>query len=156
VSCGGGGTCGDVALARASASATSVEGGWTAAQAIDAQVSPTRWASVYAGLTDAQADAQSITVDLGQNRWVGRVVLNWEAASAKDYVIELSTNGTAWTTAKAFTGGAATARTDTLTNLAAPHAARYVRMRGTDRATPYGYSLYDFAIYGDTNPTCAP
>lgn len=157
VSCGGGGgTCGDVALTRASASATSVEGAWTASQAIDVQVSPSRWASVYAGLTDAQADAQSITVDLGQSRWVGRVVLNWEAASAKDYALELSTNGTTWSPAKSFTGGVAGARIDTLTGLATPHAARYVRMRGIDRASAFGYSLYDIGVFGDNNPSCAP
>lgn len=148
--------CGDVALARSSASASSVEGGWAAAQAIDPQISPSRWASAYAGLTDAQADAQWLSVDLGQNRWVGRVVLNWEAASAKDYVVELSTNGTTWWTAKSFTGGVSGARIDTLTGLATPHAARYVRMRGIDRATAWGYSLFDFGIFGDLNPSCGP
>jgi cysteine-rich repeat protein len=157
VSCGGTApTCGDVALNRVSVSATSVEGGWTAAQAIDAQVTPSRWASAYAGLTDAQADAQSITVDLGQNRWVGRVVLNWEAASAKDYALELSTDNVSYWLAKSFTGGAAAARVDTLTALNTPHAARYVRVRGIDRATAWGYSLYDIGVFGDNNASCGP
>jgi beta-galactosidase len=35
----------------------------------------------------------------------------------------------------------------------APVSARYVRMYGTARATPYGYSLYEFEVYG---PTTAP
>lgn len=155
-SCGGTPqVCTDVALPRASASATSVELSYTPAQAIDAQIQPTRWGSAFAGLSDASADAQSITVDLGATRYVGRVALTWEAASAAAYAIDLSTDGVNFTTAKTVAGGAAGARIDTLTGLSS-HVARYVRMRGIDRATVWGYSLYDFAVYGDTNSTCVP
>ena len=145
--------CTDLPLTRVAATGTSTEGGWTAAQAIDAQIQPTRWGSAFAGLSDAAADAQSLVVDLGASRYVGRVALNWEAASAAAYALDLSADGSTWTQVKGFTGGTAGARVDTLSALSS-HAARYVRMRGIDRATAWGYSLFDLAVYGDVNLTC--
>jgi hypothetical protein len=96
----------------------------------------TRWASNW-------SDNQSITVDLGTVQPVSRAVLTWEAAYGREYRIEVSTDGGTWRTTYATTTGdggidnAAFPRTD----------ARYLRMTGTRRATGYGYSLYEFALY---------
>ncbi|MFD8151433.1 discoidin domain-containing protein [Streptomyces sp. NPDC059720] len=99
----------------------------------------TRWSSDF-------ADNAWIRVDLGSTIRVDRVVLDWEAAYGKRYVLESSRNGTDWTpffTETAGTGGSVTAHTH-------PQevTARYVRLRGVERATPYGYSLWSMKIYG--------
>ncbi|MFF4470644.1 discoidin domain-containing protein [Streptomyces sp. NPDC001599] len=99
----------------------------------------TRWSSDF-------TDGAWIRVDLGATIRVDRVTLDWEAAYGKRYVLEASTDGADWTpfyTETAGTGGSVTAHT-----YPQEVRARYVRMRGIERATPYGYSLYSFKVYG--------
>jgi hypothetical protein len=43
----------------------------------------------------------------------------------------------------------ATARTGGAETYPIAGTARYVRMYGTERGTPYGYSLYEFKVYGN-------
>jgi endoglucanase Acf2 len=121
------------------ATASSTEAaGFAAGLAVDGNAT-TRWSSAF-------ADPQWLQVDLGSPQALGRVELTWEAAYGKTYQIQTSTDGTAWTpviTATARTGGT---ETHQLTGTA-----RYVRMYGTERGTPYGYSLYEFKVYA---PTC--
>ncbi|MFZ3495465.1 discoidin domain-containing protein [Streptomyces sp. 5.8] len=97
-----------------------------------------RWSS-------AASDAQWLQVDLGAAIELSKVVLQWEAAHAKAYRIELSTNGTDWTTAYSTTTGAGGTETVNITGTA-----RYVRMQGVTRATGYGYSLWEFKVFGGT------
>ncbi|MGW7288753.1 discoidin domain-containing protein [Streptomyces sp. NPDC054847] len=113
-------------------------GGTSAANAVDGNAG-TRWSSAF-------ADPQWIQVDLGASATVTQVVLAWEAAYAKGYRIELSGNGTDWTTAHSTTAGPGGTET-----LNVSGTARYVRMHGTARATQYGYSLWEFKIYGTMN-----
>ncbi|MFJ3222434.1 discoidin domain-containing protein [Streptomyces sp. NPDC086783] len=99
----------------------------------------TRWSSQF-------ADDAWIRVDLGATLRIDRVALDWEAAYGKRYVLEVSRNGTDWTpfyTETAGTGGSVTAHT-----YPQEVTGRYVRLRGVERATPYGYSLYSFKVYG--------
>jgi hypothetical protein len=119
--------------------ASSVEAGSThvAANAVDGNTA-TRWGSAY-------ADPQWIAVDLGANRAVTRVRLSWEAAYARAYQIQTSADGsTGWTTVHSTTtsdGG--------IDDVAVTGTGRYVRVLGTQRAlTPYGYSLWEFEVYG--------
>ncbi|MES2932510.1 MAG: beta-1,3-glucanase family protein, partial [Pseudomonadota bacterium] len=64
----------------------------------------------------------------------------------KAYKIEVSANGTSgWTTAYTQTAGAG--GTETL-NFPTVNG-RFIRMTGTTRGTPYGYSLYEFEVYYD-------
>ena len=74
-----------------------------------------------------------------------RVVLTWEAAYGTGYQIQTSTDGANWTTIYSTTTG--TGGTQTLT---VSGTGRYVRMYGTARATGYGYSLWEFQVYGST------
>ncbi|MGX1508312.1 UNVERIFIED_CONTAM: hypothetical protein RKD43_006937 [Streptomyces graminofaciens] len=113
-------------------------GGTAAANAVDGNAG-TRWSSAF-------SDPQWIQVDLGASATVSQVVLAWEAAYAKGYRIELSGNGTDWTTAHSTSTGPGGTET-----LNVSGTARYVRMYGTARATQYGYSLWEFKIYGTTN-----
>ena len=69
-------------------------------------------------------------------------MLNWETAYATAFQIQVSADGTTWTTIYSTTTG--TGGTQTLT---VSGTGRYIRMYGTARATPYGYSLWEFGVY---------
>ncbi|MEX0173030.1 glycosyl hydrolase family 8 [Streptomyces sp. LMG1-1-1.1] len=97
----------------------------------------TRWASLEG------VDPQWIRVDLGANHTISRVKLNWEAAYGKAYRIQTSADGTTWT--DVYSTSAGDGATDDLT---VSGSGRYVRMYGTGRGTAYGYSLWEFEVYG--------
>jgi F5/8 type C domain/Domain of unknown function (DUF5668) len=96
----------------------------------------TRWSSAF-------RDPQWLTVDLGTVAEITKVRLRWESAYAKDYEIEVSNDESAWTTLKSVTDG-----DGEIDEFDVAATGRYVRVRGTRRATPYGYSLYEFEVYG--------
>ncbi|WP_199925561.1 cellulase family glycosylhydrolase [Paenibacillus bouchesdurhonensis] len=119
-----------------SVTASSVEDSEKAAAfAVDGS-SSTRWSSQY-------ADPQWITVDLGSTTAINGVMLDWEAAYAKSYQIETSTDNNNWTTV--FSTSSGEGGIDSISFNTTD--ARYVRMYGTERGTEYGYSLWDFEIY---------
>jgi len=97
----------------------------------------TRWSSLY-------SDPQWIYADLGSTKAIKRISLDWEAAYGKSYDIQTSNDAVNWTTIYTTTSG--DGGTDDITGLNA--SGRYVRMYGTQRGTPYGYSLWEFNIYG--------
>ncbi|MEU8950996.1 beta-1,3-glucanase family protein [Streptomyces sp. NPDC048489] len=101
----------------------------------------TRWSSAF-------ADPQWVQVDLGSVQQITRVTLNWEAAYAKAFQIQTSTDANNWTSVYSTT--TATGGTQ---NLAVTGSGRYVRVSGTTRATPYGYSLWEFQVYGPGSTT---
>ncbi|WP_106978569.1 discoidin domain-containing protein [Streptomyces exfoliatus] len=115
--------------------------GTPAGDAVDGNLG-TRWSS-------AASDGQWLQVDLGSSVALSQVVLRWETAYAKAYRIELSTDGTTWSTAYSTATGAGGTET-----IAVSGTARYVRMQGVTRATGYGYSLWEFQVYGggDSGP----
>ncbi|NKQ24840.1 discoidin domain-containing protein [Streptomyces galbus] len=118
------------------ATASSTENAGTpAAYAVDGSTT-TRWSS-------AATDNQWLQVDLGASASVSRVDLNWEAAYGKDYILQISADGQNWSDLKSVTGG--DGGTDSVT---VSGQGRYVRMQGVHRATPYGYSLWEFQVYG--------
>ncbi|WP_433371518.1 discoidin domain-containing protein [Streptosporangium sp. CA-115845] len=123
------------------ATASSTENGGTPpAAAVDGDTS-TRWSS-------AVGDSQWLQVDLGASSSISRVVLNWEAAYGSGYKIQVSENGTTWTDLKTVTGGDGGIDTWDVTG-----SGRYVRMQGVTRATGYGYSLWEFQVFGGgSNP----
>ncbi|TWD82248.1 hyaluronoglucosaminidase [Kribbella amoyensis] len=118
------------------ATASGVEPGtsFTADLAVDGNAT-TRWASGY-------DDSSWLQVDLGSRTRVGKVVLTWETAFGSAYEVQVSDDGTTWTKAAEVTGG--DGGTDTVWLDAT---GRYLRMQGVDRATTYGYSLYELAVY---------
>ncbi|OEJ97231.1 discoidin domain-containing protein [Streptomyces thermolilacinus] len=117
--------------------------GTPASAAVDGDTG-TRWSSAF-------SDPQWIRVDLGTTATISQVELRWEAAHAKAYRIETSRNGTDWTTAYSTTSG-----TGGIETLNVSGTARYVRMLGTARATGYGYSLWEFKVYGATGGDGGP
>ncbi|WP_426109705.1 di-heme oxidoredictase family protein [Massilia sp. PWRC2] len=120
------------AVVPVAATSTSLENpANTAALAIDGN-SATRWASAF-------DDSASITFDFGVKTPVGYIKLLWENSYGKQYNIEVSDDGTAFTPVRLITAGQG--GTEELFNLGIN--ARYVRLQGVQRATTYGYSLYE-------------
>jgi uncharacterized protein YndB with AHSA1/START domain len=104
----------------------------------------TRWSSAF-------ADPQWLQVDLGSVQQITRISLSWEAAYAKAYQIQTSTDANNWTTVYS-----TTTSTGGTQNLNVSGSGRYVRVNGTARATQYGYSLWEFQVYGPGGGTTPP
>lgn len=96
-----------------------------------------RWESNY-------SDPQWIYVDLGKKEKIETVVLKWEAARAKEYELQVSDDGKKWRTV--YSNRTGEGGTDVIK--LSPLSVRYVKMSGISRATEFGYSLYEFEIYG--------
>ncbi|WP_374945877.1 discoidin domain-containing protein [Agreia sp.] len=99
----------------------------------------TRWASSW-------ADPQWIMVDLGELSSIERVDLTWESAHATAYTIEVSDTGTSgWKTIHTSTAGPGGVE-----SLSVEGEGRFVRLTGTTRSSGYGYSLWEFQVFGET------
>jgi hypothetical protein len=97
----------------------------------------TRWASAF-------ADPQWVQVDLGATATIDQVTLNWEAAFARSFQIQVSNSATGpFTTIFSTTTGGGGVQT-----LAVSGTGRFVRMNGTVRGTAFGYSLWEFQVFG--------
>jgi len=120
-----------------SASSTEDNLGNIAANAVDGNLT-TRWSSAY-------ADPQWYQVDLGKVYDITQVIIYWEVASAKTYSIEISDNGLNWKTIMVKSNMPAGARID---DIVLSGSGRYIRMNGTARTTTWGYSMYEFEVYG--------
>ncbi|MDI4644476.1 polysaccharide lyase family 8 super-sandwich domain-containing protein [Cohnella hashimotonis] len=108
----------------------------SAGNAVDGSLT-TRWGSNY-------TDQQSIYVDLGASQTIAKVVLHWEAAYGKEYQIQVSDNAADWTTVYSTANG-----DGDIDEIAfEPVNARYVKMNGLKRGSTYGYSLWEFKVYG--------
>ncbi|WP_322974030.1 discoidin domain-containing protein [Actinacidiphila oryziradicis] len=118
------------------ATASSTENAGTPASAAVDGDTGTRWSSLA-------SDPQWLQVDLGATATISQVVLQWETAYATGFQIQVSTDATTWTPIYTTTTGTGGTQT-----LAVNGSGRYVRMYGTARATGYGYSLWEFQVYG--------
>ncbi|MEU4037343.1 discoidin domain-containing protein [Streptomyces collinus] len=107
----------------------------TAAKAVDGDRN-TRWAGDW-------SDPQWIQVDLGTRTTFRHVQLLWEASYAKAYTVQTSDDGRTWQTVRTVTDGNGGVDDFDVTGTG-----RYVRINGTSRGTGYGYSLYEFGVYG--------
>ncbi|GAB3406473.1 discoidin domain-containing protein [Flindersiella endophytica] len=111
-----------------------------ASAAVDGNLG-TRWSSAF-------SDPQTLQVDLGSSVPLTRVVLTWETAYARAFTIQVSADGTNWTTVHTTTAGTGGVQTLTVSGTG-----RYVRLNATQRATQWGVSLWEFQVYGDTGGT---
>ncbi|GAA3738763.1 glycoside hydrolase family 3 C-terminal domain-containing protein [Streptomyces tremellae] len=102
----------------------------------------TRWSSAQG------ADPQWIEVDLGSAQALSQVTLTWEAAYAKAFQIQTSTDNSHWTTVYSTANGTGGTQT-----LPVSGSGRWVRVYGTQRATDFGYSLWEFQVYGPSRDT---
>ncbi len=106
----------------------------------------TRWSSAWEeSESDSDPDDEWLIVDLQSAYDIERMVLHWEAAYGSAYTLDASLDGYSWVTLyeeQAGDGGLDEVLLDT------PFSARYVRMQGRARGTQYGYSLWEFEVYG--------
>jgi beta-glucanase (GH16 family) len=126
--------------------ASSVEwAGTPAADAVDGNTG-TRWSSAFAA-------NQWFQVDLGTTTAVSRIAINWEAAYARAFTIQFSTDGSTYTQAYGTTTGAGGQQ-----SIPVSGNARYVRINLTQRALEiYGYSFWEFQVFaGGSTPTTPP
>jgi hypothetical protein len=118
------------------ATASSVQNaGYPASNAVDGSLT-TRWSSAF-------SDPQWLEVDLGATHTISQVTIDWEAAYATAFQLQTSNDGTTWTTIYSTTTGTGGTQTIPVSG-----SGRYVRMYGTARATGYGYSIWEFQVYG--------
>lgn len=115
--------------------ASSVADDSPAANAVDGDVN-TRWSSAY-------SDNEWIYVDLGSVKHLTGVKLSWEAAFGKSYKIQVSNDASSWTDVYSTTSSVGG-----IEQISFVASGRYVRMLGVQRATTYGYSLWEFEVYG--------
>ena len=104
--------------------------------AIDAS-DGSRWAS-------EPRDDEWIYVDLGEPAEIATIALNWEAAHAKSYKLLISDDAAHWKeiySNEDCKGGLEEIKIK-------PVRTRYVKMQGVKCATMWGYSLYEFELYG--------
>jgi F5/8 type C domain len=108
---------------------------YPASNAVDGNLS-TRWSSAF-------SDPQWLQVDLGSTQSICQVTLAWEAAYGKAFQIQTSTDNVNWT--PIFTTTTGTGGTQTIP---VSGSGRYIRMYGTARGTQYGYSIWEFQVFG--------
>ncbi|MDF2985231.1 MAG: hypothetical protein K0R50_741, partial [Eubacterium sp.] len=110
--------------------------------AIDGDTS-TRWAS-------AKTDNEWCTIDLGDSYNIEQINLNWETGYGKEYDIQVYDDINPATTVVSEKNGSTGWKRYTINQ---PVEGRYVRMQGIKRGSTYGYSLYEFEVYGKMQQT---
>ncbi|GAB2497500.1 hypothetical protein GCM10027063_40990 [Promicromonospora xylanilytica] len=96
----------------------------------------TRWGSGW-------SEPEWIAVDLGASYDLSKVVIDWETAFASGYEIQTSPDGETWTTVHTVTDG-----DGFIDELDVSGTGRYVRLYATERATQWGFSVYELEVYG--------
>jgi hypothetical protein len=96
-----------------------------------------RWAS-------NQNDHEWIYVDLGTEQVINGVKLNWEEAYGKSFKIQVSNDAKQWADVYETEDGHTGVQQITFDETKG----RYVRMLGRQRGSGWGYSLWDFEVYG--------
>lgn len=115
---------------------SSVESGnYSGANIVDADGN-TRWSSSY-------NDNQNVIIDLGQKKIISKVRIDWEAAYAKQFQIQISNDNSSWTTVYENYNASGE---DSVIEFA-PVEARYVKAYLIKRGTEWGFSIYEFEVY---------
>ncbi len=118
---------------------TSAGGLMTGELAVDGDAATT-WAS-------EPGDPQWIEIDLGARYEIDQVVLNWAAAYALEYDLEVSDDASTWATLHSTASGAGGVETFGLTAVG-----RYIRLYALAGATPDGCALNEIEVYGQLQP----
>ena len=102
-----------------------------------------RWVSLRTK-EDPSATSQWIYVDLNDVYNISKVVLNWEGNGAKEYKVQVSNDGEEWIDISHVSDGDGGIDEFSYEDVTA----RYVRMLGIEPGSIYGYSLWEFEVYG--------
>ncbi|MEM9521332.1 MAG: discoidin domain-containing protein [Actinomycetota bacterium] len=104
-------------------------------RAVDGNIS-TRWSSAF-------ADNQEFMVNLGAPARIDEIVIEWDVAFGRTYAVDVSDDGVNWLPVYSTTGqsgGNDEFRVDTT--------GQYVRLRAIERGTDWGFSIWEFEVYG--------
>lgn len=137
---------------------------------VDGKRTGRRWESPWDGDWEDGGDkdpentwdeTEWISVDLGAVATITNVVLFWEDAYAVDFRIQVSIDGITWMTKYTGTNNLDPCETVNFITFSPPITGRYIRMLGCERRSfgdmKYGYSLYEFEVYGyGDDPTITP
>ncbi len=102
----------------------------------------TRWASTF-------SNNQEVVVDLGEATDIDKIVLKWEAAYANYYKIQFSNDGITFYS-PSYTNAGATGGTDEIVQDFGSY--RFVKLVLVERATQYGFSLFEIEVYSEVEP----
>ncbi|WP_052444475.1 PKD domain-containing protein [Flammeovirga sp. OC4] len=125
----------NVALNKTTTTSSEENGSVSGHNAVDGSMD-TRWSSAF-------EDPQWIMIDLDERYNISEVVLHWEGAFGIAYEIQVSDDANEWHTIYTETNG--DGETDILKVYGS---CQYIRLLGTQRGTPYGYSLWEMEVYG--------
>jgi len=123
-------------------SATATSG--TAANAIDGNEG-SRWES-------ASSDPQVWTLDMGAARVFDKIQIIWEGAYGKTFTLAISDDNSTWTTVYYVNGQVLADFPHTQTIDLPQLKARYIRFKGIERGTGYGYSFWEFKVIKSASP----
>jgi endoglucanase Acf2 len=124
----------DVAQGKQTKASSAENDGTGAENAVDGK-SDTRWSSKW-------EDPQWFVVDLENTYEIYKIRINWEGAFGKAYKIQFSKNEVDWSTV--YSKGNSDGGEDLIE---VTGEAKFVKFLGTERATDYGYSFFDFEVY---------
>lgn len=116
--------------------------GNVAAKALDGDTG-TRWSS-------SAGDAGWFQVELASSGPVDNVKIQWPAGAARQYTLQTSANGIAWTDVKSVTSTTGPARIDEI--LVGAANVKYVRVMLAKQWATFGYSISEFEIYDKAAP----
>jgi len=131
----------DLAYGRRVVSSDALDGNLNV-YAVDANAS-SRYAAVG-------QDNAYFYVNLGSVEKVGKVIIDWEAAYASEYLLQMSLDAVTWTTVASITKS--NSQKDEI-EFPSWLEAQYVKFQGVHRATQYGYSFYSLEVYGPESLT---
>jgi hypothetical protein len=127
----------NLALGKQTARSSVEAGQYESNYAVDGNAG-TRWSSSF-------SNNQWLYVDLLAPYNIQRVKLTWDVAYATGFNIEVSNStGGPWTSI--YTTSTNSSMTSDLTGLSG--AGRYIRFYGNTRATSWGFSFFEFEVYG--------
>lgn len=98
--------------------------------------SDTRWSSKF-------TDDQWCYIDLEEVYPINTVVINWQNSYGKQYEIQVSQDGTNWTTVAEVDNNSSGVKSTSFEAVWA----RYVKMQGIQRSNVYGYSIWEMEVY---------
>jgi hypothetical protein len=136
--------CGQsIQVVPASAQASSQQFSYTPASAAIDNSYSTRWSSNF-------TDNEWLALDLGGQVRVDDVRISWQSAYAKEYAIQTGTSLSGpWTTVA--TNNAGKGGVEAVTVGATT---QFLRLLGIERATGYGYSVFEIDVYGSRDLVC--
>ena len=127
----------DLALGKKTVVSSQENGGMPGANMVDGD-DATRWGSAHDD-TDMTA-----AIDLGEKTALYGAELKWENSHASRYLFQISDDGVKWKDLGGERNGfAGLQRLDF-----GGEVARWVRIKGLEKATQYGISLFRFSVYG--------